>query len=58
MRLIDSLQDLEDRYASDQKEDDLENREFQAQCDADLSSLQQEIDGIHRQQSKLQGQID
>lgn len=53
MRLIDSLQDLEDRYASDQKEDDLENREFQEQCDADLSSLQQEIDGIHRQQSKL-----
>ncbi|CAD8199311.1 unnamed protein product [Paramecium pentaurelia] len=57
-RIIDTLQDLEDKYQKDQKEEDLENREFQQKCDTDLSNLNNEIDDIKRLKVKIQGAID
>ncbi|CAD8180565.1 unnamed protein product [Paramecium octaurelia] len=57
-RIIDTLQDLEDKYQKDQKEEDLENREFQQKCDIDLSNLNNEIDDIKRLKVKIQGAID
>ncbi|KAM3135758.1 hypothetical protein pb186bvf_012155 [Paramecium bursaria] len=60
-RLIKTLEGLEDRYASDQKEDDATNRQFQDQCDVDIKSYDDDIAQTSFQQlqyeAKLEGDL-
>ncbi|KAM3129070.1 hypothetical protein pb186bvf_018848 [Paramecium bursaria] len=57
-RLLDTLQNVEDRYRDDQKEDDTFNRQYQDQCDTDLRQLDIDIEDIKRQKVKQSGIVD
>jgi hypothetical protein len=51
--LFDMLYTIEDRYIADQKEDDANNKAFQARCDDDLAGLTSEIANAEKKNTEL-----
>lgn len=47
------LYTIEDRYIADQKEDDANNKAFQARCDDDLAGLTSEIANAEKKNTEL-----
>ncbi|CAD8170012.1 unnamed protein product [Paramecium octaurelia] len=57
-RLLNTLSDLEDRYQQEQREDDVENREFQDSCNVDISAYDKDIANTDSERISLEARLE